>query len=287
MAEYTQSELLNTVLNTVHRPGNERAKTIVKRIVTDLFKAIDELDVQPEEFWATVKWMNRVGAGGEFGLVTAGLGFDRLLDIRMDEAEQAKGLASGTQRAIEGPLYIADAPLTEGEARLDTDADDGKVLFVEGTVRDAHGKPIAGAIVDVWHANSQGGYSHFDDAQQPYNLRRRIRTDAQGNYRYRTLLPSGYGVPAHFATAEMLELLGRHGERPAHIHYMVYADGYRTLTTQINIPGDTYIDDDYAFATRDGLIVELEQHANAADIVAQELTEPFYTSRFDVVLLRD
>ncbi|MCY1288421.1 Catechol 1,2-dioxygenase 2 [compost metagenome] len=284
MAEYTVDSLLALVTSIQHKTPDARVRTIVNRIVSDLFRTIDELDIQPAEFWAAVDWLSEAGRNGELGLVTAGLGLDRLLDIRMDLADRAKGLAGGTPRAIEGPLYIAGAPESAGLARLDQEADEGSVLLMQGRVTDHRGQPIANATVDVWHANSKGRYSHFDDQQQPYNLRRRIRTDGNGEYRYRTLVPSGYGVPPGSATDRLMSALGRHGERPAHIHYMAYADGFQALTTQINLPGDQYLDDDFAFATRDELVVALEHHSDPAQIAAEGLDAPFYTSRFDIVL---
>jgi catechol 1,2-dioxygenase len=283
MAEFTVASLLQLVTQIQHKAPNERVRTVSNRIVSDLFKAIDELDIQPAEFWGTVDWLSEAGRNGELGLITAGLGFDRLLDIRMDIADRARGL-QGTPRAIEGPLYIAGAPQEVGFARLDQEADEGTVLLMSGQVSNAQGQPLVNATVDVWHANSKGRYSHFDDQQQPFNLRRRITTDSNGEYQFRTLVPSGYGVPPGSCTDRLMSALGRHGERPAHIHYMAYADGYQTLTTQINIPGDAYLDDDFAFATRDELVVDMEHHSDPAQIAAQGLDAPFYTSRFDIQL---
>ncbi len=182
----------------------------------------------------------------------------------MDEKERRAGLTGGTPRTIEGPLYVAGAPLAKNEARLDQDPEQGEVLFIDGQVRDTAGKPVAGAIVDVWHANTKGGYSFFDPSQSAYNLRRRIETDAAGNYRLRTILPSGYGCPPDGVTQQLLTALGRHGNRPAHIHFFVEAPGYRKLTTQINISDDPYLHDDFAFATRDELIPDLVRHTDPA-----------------------
>ena len=121
-------------------------------------------------------------------------------------------------------------------------------------MRDTDGNPVPGAIVDLWHANTRGTYSYFDSSQSEYNLRRRIVTDAEGRYRARSIVPSGYGCNPAGPTQECLDLLGRHGQRPAHIHYFISAAGYRHLTTQINLSGDKYLWDDFAFATRDGLV---------------------------------
>nr|WP_316640274.1 dioxygenase [uncultured Roseateles sp.] len=285
MAEFTQAQLLDLV-NTVHAaPGNERVRAITQRIVSDLFKTIDELDVQPDEFWRGIDWLARLGASGQLGLITAGLGFDRLLDIRADEADVQAGRTGGTPRAIEGPLYVAGAPSASYEVRVDAgDTPKGEVFVMEGRVLDLQGRPVAGASVDVWHANEQGGYSHFFPGMQDYELRRRISTDAEGRYRFRSFLPPGYAIPPSSPTSELFAALGRHGQRPAHIHFLVVAPGLRTLTTQINIPGDSYIDDDFAFATRDGLIVELERGVGPAGYESLGITAPFVRSRFDFVL---
>jgi catechol 1,2-dioxygenase len=141
-------------------------------------------------------------------------------------------------------------------------------MYLHGQVFDTEGKPVAGAVVDLWHANTKGTYSYFDSRQSEFNLRRRIVTDAEGRYRARSIVPSGYGCPPDGTTQEVLNLLGRHGNRPAHIHFFISAPGYRHLTTQINLAGDEYLWDDFAYATRDGLIGDIafvESEAAARD----------------------
>ncbi len=285
--EFTVQQLLERVNGSRQgEEGNERVRQITARIVSDLFRTIDELDVNADEFWAATDWLSRLGSSGQMGLITAGLGFDRLLDIRADEADRQAGRAAGTPRAIEGPLYIAGAPLSKYETRLDEGEPSGEVLVMEGRVLDENGQPVAGALVDVWHANEHGRYSHFDPSQPPYALRRRIETDAQGRYRFRSFLPPGYAIPPNSPTSELFEALGRHGHRPAHIHFLVAAKGMRTLTTQVNIPGDSYIDDDFAFATRDGLVVTLEPGTPAQGYESLGVTGPFTRVRFDFTLQR-
>jgi len=282
--EFTAAELLARVNGSRQGQGNERVRTITARIVADLFRTLDELDVSADEFWAAADWLARLGASGQVGLITAGLGFDRLLDIRADEADRRAGRAAGTPRAIEGPLYIAGAPLSPYETRLDEGEPRGEVLVMEGRVLDEQGRAVAGALVDVWHANEKGRYSHFDPEQAEYALRRRIQTDGQGRYRFRSFIPPGYAIPPGSPTAELFTALGRHGNRPAHIHFMVAAPGQRLLTTQINIPGDTFLDDDFAFATRDGLVVTLEPDTPASGYESLGVTQPFTRVRFDFVL---
>jgi catechol 1,2-dioxygenase len=275
-------QLLGRVSGMTGPGGNDRTKHIVRRIVSDLYATIDEFDVTPEEFWSALSFLQHGAA--EFGLITPGLGFDRLLDIRMDEKDKAAGVGGGTPRTIEGPLYVHGAPLSKGFARLDDGTEQGEVLVVHGRVLDPKGKPLAGAIVDVWQANTRGNYSHFDPAQSTYNNRRRIETDAAGRYRFRSMMPSGYAVPPRGATERLLTMLGRHGKRPAHIHFFVSAPAHRHLTTQLNIADDPLVHDDFAHATREGLIPGIVRRATTAAGPGKEPGEPYAEIEFDFTL---
>jgi catechol 1,2-dioxygenase len=158
---------------------------------------------------------------------------------------------------------------------------------MEGQVRDTAGKPVSGAIVDVWHANTMGFYSFFGPPQANFNLRRRIETDDLGRYRFRSIMPSGYGCPPGSHTEKLLAELGRHGQRPAHIHFFVTAPGYRKLTTQINIDGDKYLHDDFAFGTRDELIPKIERVTDGAEIRDAGLNKAFARIAFDFVVSKE
>ena len=278
-------EVAARISGTQSKPADVRVKAIVDRLLLDLFTVIDEFDVTPEEFWSALAYLTELGQSNEYGLLAAGLGIEHYFDLRLDEKEAAAGIeAGGTPRTIEGPLYVAGAPVLVGEARLDDDSDAGEILFMDGQVTDAAGKPIPGATVEVWHANTKGNYSFFDKSQSAFNLRRTIKTDAEGRYRFRSIMPSGYGCPPDGPTQQLLDRLGRHGQRPAHIHFMVSADGYRQLTTQINIDGDAYLHDDFAFATRDGLIPAVTHHTDPGALEDRGVDQPFATIRFDFAL---
>lgn len=265
--------------------GNERAKQILHRLLSDVYKLIDDFDVTPEEFWSAVSLVNELGSEMQAGLLAPGLGFDHYLDMRMDAADEQAGLNGGTPRTIEGPLYVAGAPETEGEARMDDGSDEqAETMWLTGQVRDTQGKPVAGALVEIWHADSKGNYSFFDPSQSDYHLRRSIKTDAEGRYRARSIIPSGYGVPAESPTDQVLKLLGRHGQRPAHIHYFISAPGHKHLTTQINLAGDEYTFDDFAFATREELVIEGKRIEDTGEAVKRGLEGPFTEVVFDVEL---
>ena len=276
--------LLTAASGLSNKAGNTRAKEIVHRILSDLFKTIEELNITPDEFWTAVDYLNDLGRAAEAALLTAGLGLEHFLDLRLDAEEALLDPRKGTSRTIEGPLYVEGAPMSKGFARLDDGTEQGKVLIMHGVVHDTDGRPIAGAIVDVWHANTKGLYSHFDKSQPPFNLRRRIQTDENGRYQFRSIVPSGYGCPPDGPTQALLSTIGRHGQRPAHIHFFAYAPGYQKLTTQINIAGDPLLHDDFAFATRDDLIPEVIERADPESVRAKGLTAPFAEVEFDFVL---
>ena len=276
--------VLNRIEETTGQHANPRIAAIVHRMVRDLFYMIEDLDVQPEEFWSGLNFLAEAGRAGELGLIAPGLGFDHFLDLRMDEAEARAGIDGGTPRTIEGPLYVAGAPAAQGEARLDDGTDEGEVLVMEGQVRDAAGQPLPNAVVEVWHANSLGNYSYFDPTQSAFNLRRSIVTDADGRYRFRSIMPVGYSVPPGGSTDRLLKELDRHGTRPAHIHFFVSAAGHRKLTTQINIDGDPFLWDDFAFATREGLVPPVTRVDDPAAMQAAGAEKPFAMIRFDFTL---
>ncbi|WP_133649535.1 catechol 1,2-dioxygenase [Paraburkholderia flava] len=279
-------DLLKAATNVGGDGGDRRTKQIGYRLLSDLFKAIDDLDITPDEVWAGINYLNKLGKDGEAALLAAGLGLEKYLDIRMDAEDKAAGLDGGTPRTIEGPLYVAGAPVRDGVAKIDIDADNAAgPLVIHGTVTSAGGEPVANAVVECWHANSHGFYSHFDPtgAQSDFNLRGSVRTGADGKYEFRTLMPVGYGCPPHGATQQLLDTLGRHGNRPAHVHFFVTSDKHRKLTTQFNVDGDPLIWDDFAYATREELIPEVVDRTGG---VALGLKDDRYQSiEFNLTLI--
>ncbi|MFL6687875.1 catechol 1,2-dioxygenase [Paraburkholderia graminis] len=250
-------DLLTAAANLNSDSGDKRARQITHRLLSDLFNAIDDLDMTPDEIWTGVNYFNKLGRDGEAALLAAGLGLEKYLDIRMDAADRQARLDGGTPRTIEGPLYVAGAPVRDSVSKIDLDPDnEAGPLVIRGTVTGPDGEPVAGAVVECWHANSKGFYSHFDPTgtQSDFNLRGAVKTGTDGTYEFRTLMPVGYGCPPHGATQQLLDALGRHGNRPAHVHFFVTSNQHRKLTTQINIEGDPLMWDDFAYATREELI---------------------------------
>ncbi|WP_445116913.1 catechol 1,2-dioxygenase [Acinetobacter sp. WZC-1] len=268
---------------------NLRTQQIVVRLLSDLFQAIEDLDISQTELWKGLEYFADAGQANELGLLAAGLGLEHYLDLRADEADAKAGITGGTPRTIEGPLYVAGAPESVGFARMDDGSETDRIdtLFIEGTVTDSEGNIIPNARVEVWHANSLGNYSFFDKSQSDFNLRRTILTDANGQYIAQTTMPSGYGCPPEGTTQALLNLLGRHGNRPSHVHYFVSAPGYRKLTTQFNIEGDQYLWDDFAFATREGLVVTAVDVTDEAEIARRGVGRAFKHITFNIELVKE
>lgn len=276
-------------VDTATRPVDQRVQQIVVRLVADLFQAIEDLDIQPSEVWKGLEYITDAGKANELGLLAAGLGLEHYLDLRADEADAKAGVTGGTPRTIEGPLYVAGAPESVGFARMDdgSESDHLDTLIIEGTVTDTNGNIIENAKVEVWHANGLGNYSFFDKSQSDFNLRRTIFSDANGKYVAQTTMPVGYGCPLDGTTQALLNKLGRHGNRPSHVHYFISAPGYRKLTTQFNIEGDQYLWDDFAFATREGLVATAVDVTDAAEIQRRGLDKPFKHITFNFELVKD
>ncbi len=289
--ERSQIEILATqfIKGKIDYPEqvNPRVQEIVLRIVTDLMQTINDLKITADEYWSGVEFIGDLGK--EAGLLSPGLGFDHFMDLMIEEDLKAAGLEGGTPRTIEGPLYVAGAPEEKCFARLDDGSEDGEgtVLFMQGTVYGEDGQPLPHAKVEAWHANSLGNYSFFDQSQSEFNLRRTIITDENGNYAFRSIVPLGYSVPPEGMTQKVLGALGRHGHRPAHVHFFASADGHRKLTTQINIDGDEYLWDDFAFASREGLVPEITMIDDADKLKEKGLDKPYASIDFDFHLVKD
>lgn len=270
-----------------HEQGNPRVKEIVNRLVEDLFNAMADLDITSEEMWIACDWLTQAGKNNEWGLIFAGLGIEKFIDVKMDWEDEQAGIENKTPRTIEGPLYVANSPESVGYAELETvEEQNAERLYMSGYVRDEQGHPIANAKVEVWHCNLNGLYSHFDSTQPEFNLRRAILTDENGKYEFKSFLPVGYSCPPNGSTDTLMSFLGRHGARPAHIHFFVTAPEFRKLTTQINIEGDPLTFDDFAFATRPELVPPVHR------ITAEEASkygkdEAFAKIDFDFNLVKE
>lgn len=173
-----------------------------------------------------------------------------------------------TSSSVLGPFWLPDAPFRELGSSIIIDKHHGEVALMHGVVTDLNTKkPIPGAVIDIWQASSNSKYDFEDpENQSPNNLRGKFRCNNNGEYYFYMLKPTGYSLILDGPTGKLLKALDRHAIRPAHVHLIITADGYKSLTTQIFPKGDPYLAKDTVFAVKDDLVVEfLPREADEAN----------------------
>ena len=152
----------------------------------------------------------------------------------------------------------------------------GPALFVDASFRDAQGRPIAGAEVDIWHSSPEGFYENQDPVQADMNLRGKFFTDGDGRIAFRSVKPAGYPIPIDGPTGDLLRAQGRHNMRPAHLHFLIYKPGFKTLISQIYVNDDERLDSDVQFGVTKALIGDYVRHDNGA-APAPDVKGPWYS----------
>ena len=161
----------------------------------------------------------------------------------------------------------------------------GEPCVVSGRVADAGGRPIEGAVLDVWQTNGDGRYDVQQPDDQPENnMRGKFVTGADGRYWFRTTKPVSYPVPTDGPVGRMLDATGRHARRPAHIHFIVTAEGFEPVVTHVFVRGDPWIDSDAVFGVKESLIVPFEHEEDAGRAREAGVRAPFWTAEFDFAL---
>jgi hydroxyquinol 1,2-dioxygenase len=231
-----------------------RLTDAVGQIFDHAFQVLANLRPSPEELDAFVQFLTDVGYATdarrqEWVLLADIFG----LSDGVFEGDRASA-PGATPATLPGPFYRADAPRLPYGANICRDGT-GEPLLVQGRVLDRDKAPLAGAEVEVWHANAQGRYENQDPDNQPeHNLRGRFAADAEGRFHFRTIRPGGYTLPDDGPVGKLARRLGLSLDRPAHIHFAVTAPGHRRLVTAIFDGSDPAIDRDALFAVKPGLI---------------------------------
>jgi hydroxyquinol 1,2-dioxygenase len=264
MKTLTENNLTAAVLARLRGAPDARMKQIMTSLIRHVHGFVREVGLTPGEWKTGIDFLTAVGhitdgKRQEFILLSDTLGVSAMVDL----VHHSRQSANGTDSSLLGPFYREGAPEKAMGASISGETA-GEPLVVRGTISDVRGRPIAGALLDIWQASPDGMYDIQDANQPDMNLRGKFRTDSDGRYEFCSVKPKSYPVPHDGPVGILLRAQGRHPYRPAHIHFAITADGYQPLTTALYIAGDPYIDSDAVFGAKHSLTVGYRSHRGAS-----------------------
>jgi catechol 1,2-dioxygenase len=260
---------------------NDRFRTLVEDLEQTLLEFMRKHRITHAEYRAATDLVIAEVKAGEESLL-----FDVFLEAEATDIGNVG--RQGSPEAIEGPFYLPGAPALEPPYALPHRPDEaGDLLVFHGRVTSTDGIPLAGAELDVWHADAAGLYSNIHPGIPDWNLRGRLRTADDGSFEVITIVPPPYEIPKDGPTGIVLSALGRHFFRPAHLHLKLRHPRYAEMTSQLYIAGGPYLDSDVANAVRDGLLIELVRIDDPAEIAKRGLPGPYFDAAYDFALTPD
>lgn len=261
MQNIDEHTITDAVVRSFDGCDDPRLKQILGALVRHLHDFVREVRLTEDEWMRGIDFLTATGkmcsdTRQEFILLSDTLGVS-MLTVAMNQHRSE----SATEATVFGPFHVDDAPRVDQGHDIAAGAP-GEPLDVDVLVASPDGTPVPGAEVDVWQADEDGLY----DVQQPaLGAKRRARalmkTDAEGRLRFRAIVPTAYPIPTDGPVGRMLVASGRHPWRPAHIHFLIKAPGYETLTTHLFRDGDPYLDSDVVFGVRRTLVVGMQRDA--------------------------
>ncbi len=263
-----------------------RLYAIMTSLVKHLHGFVKEVEPTNEEWMQAIRFLTDTGHmctdwRQEFILLSDTLGVSMLV-----ETINNRKPSGATETTVLGPFHVEGVPHVENGTNISLDGK-GEPMLVRGRVTDTEGRPIAGALLDVWQANEDGFYDVQQKGIQPdNNLRGIFTTDVDGRYWFRSAKPRFYPIPDDGPVGKMLAALGRHPFRPAHVHFIVGAKGHAPIVTHYFVPGDPYLESDAVFGVKESLIVEFRRVEDSARIKANGFDQPYWEADCDFVLAR-
>jgi hydroxyquinol 1,2-dioxygenase len=254
MQSYTPQSVTEAVLAQLESTADERLKCIMESAIRHLHAFAREVNLTPAEWLKAIEFLTRVGktctaTRQEFILLSDVIGLSTLVNTLHD----ATGLEEATSTSLLGPFFREDAPpLPLGEQI--SKADKSEEILLWGTVRNAAGEAIPNAKLMVWQTSSAGAYDLQEGDGSAMDYRGTFRTDAAGKFHLRTVRPLGYSIPMDGPVGDLVRAQSREGCRPAHIHFLISAPGFRELVTALYFP-DRYLETDVVFGASPGLVV--------------------------------
>ena len=294
MSQHQTQDITQAVLDRLASDAEPRFVQIISAVVRHAHALAREVDLKPDEWMAAIQFLTRTGQTcddkrQEFILLSDTLGLSMLV-VQLDQARRSAAAladtsakALPTEATVQGPFYWQGSPVLP----LGSDIGQGmpgEPAHYSGRVTDTHGRPLANCCLDVWSGDGDGMYDMQLGDQM--RLRARFHTDAEGRYHFWSIKPTFYPVPDDGPVGAMLRAMGRHPNRPGHIHMMVYRDGYVPLTTHLFAADSLYLDSDAVFGVRDSLIVHYEKHAPGTAPDGRVMDQRFHTAQYDFRLAR-
>jgi hydroxyquinol 1,2-dioxygenase len=282
-SDESAAALTEQVVDRIANCPDPRLRELMTGLVRHLHAFAEEQSLTEAEWMAGIRFLTDVGhmcdeRRQEFILLSDTLGVSMLVDLINHDTG-----GGATDSTVLGPFYVADSPWRSNGDAITDDLGD-QPLLVSGHVRDTAGGAIAGATLDVWQTASNMLYAVQDATQSPENLRGRFRTDGDGAYSFRTVRPVAYPIPDDGPVGKMLHATGRHPWRPAHIHFVVSADGCVPVTTHIFDSESAYLESDAVFGVKPSLVRTLTAHDPESETPPDGIRGGWYSVDVDLVL---
>jgi hydroxyquinol 1,2-dioxygenase len=281
----TEDDITAEVLRRLEGTPDARLREIMLALTRHLHAFVKEVTLTEREWFDAIRFLTETGRmcddrRQEFILLSDTLGVSMVVDL-LDHRKRD----GATESTVFGPFHRDGAPEMPQGGNIAPRDTQGTPAIVSGRVLDLAGNPIAGARLDVWQADSSGLYdSQYADPDE-LHMRGLFRTDSEGRYVVRTVRPVYYAIPSDGPVGRMLRATNRHPWRPAHVHFVVSADGYEPVTTHIFDSADPYLESDTVFAVKDSLICDFLRHDERDETARRfSIDPPFYTADFDFVL---
>ena len=279
-----ETEVTKAVLAETEGTDDPRLKEILQALIRHLHGFAREVRLTEKEFDQAINHVTRLGAmttpsHNETRLMAGALGLSTLVCL-MNNGDNGRRETSAN---LLGPFWRAGSPPVPNGGSIVRSPTPGMPLFFTGYVHDLAGNPIEGAEIDVWHASPDGLYENQDPDQAEWNLRGKLRSDADGMFAFRSVKPAGYPVPAGGPTEELLLAQHRHPMRPAHLHALIYKPGFKTIASQLYSQDDPLLEADSQFGVTHALVAHYAVHENepAPD---PDVTGPWCSLEHDFVL---
>jgi len=256
-----QQDVTPAVLEVMQRTTDPRLREIMTSLVTHLHAFVRDVRLTEAEFQAATAVLNEMGQAttdthNEMVLMAGSLGVSSLVCL-LNNGDNG---ATETNQSLLGPFWRMDSPRVVNGGTIVRSDTVGPTLMVHAQVVDRDGRPEEGAEVDVWHSSPVGLYENQDPEQADMNLRGKFTTDADGRFWFRTVRMAGYPIPTDTVVGRLLKAQDRHPYRPAHLHALIFKEGYKTLISQVYASDDPHLDSDVQFGVTRALVGDFRTH---------------------------